>query len=1245
MRHTILIVTTREALARITDAGDFESLATAALRSIEDDCRAVVHHGTNALGKPIKSLVDAWCLVPGTSPPRFVMIQHTTVAEVSLSTKWLQTQNGDVYKSSAQAAKLRTKFPTATFRLFLATNRIPSSELQASVYQAGETLGLEVVIVDQSRLSDFLDSPSGQYLRRNFLGIEFDSLSEKLLAELSLKSVDLHAQEFLTGGVISRVERKIDNQLQEALSEPNITLHYLVADPGFGKSTTAQFILRKHIEAGGFGLWLSESTIAGATSVSDAITRTLRSLYPSLSPEAASSWNTVCGRRGLLLVIDDINRAAHSTRLLQRLQGWTAVANETAAGESRYHDPVVVICPVWTHVWEASRDPTKIHSWVRSISIGAMEPAEGALSVQKITSSRGVILTCKEAEQCAANLNNDPYLIGVFGALLSETTTHAELRQLTENVIRKYVDHMLAQASSRSNETFTVTDLQEALRAMATQMLLKKDLRPAWSKMREWLKELPDRVAQAAEFLRTNAEICRLGEGDILTFRHDRLMQFLAVECLPRLLKFETVISEVYYAEAIGQVLARSSVDGQQLVAIAKLNPLAFFEAIRAIGNPATESQLKVAHAGINWARDFGMDRKMPDSLRGAVGLALMETDSSIVQEITPYLPPDYRILAAAFRNGSALAGISFLSEIGRHSGFEPNIRNAWRDNILFHAFRNHRERLIGELRDILPRPELTIDQACGAILLAGYLAAPELSREVVRCVENSKGNWRLLPEAIWAVGRSGGHKVQQLLDSLFVPLQEVSDEKDENDWSPRHLIARVFGDLSPTTFPPEVITHMIRKAEEQPKLHDVLFPLIHAMDLPVSIEHLARYKAAQVRARGKTEVSRIDFFFSRWDPFSSTNFVRPSDASRDRLRKLWQSTAEDQVARSAAFTVWSWTAEVADTSLLREISEDSPQFATALWKRAQLGDRTCVPGLCQRLRKDPWFAHVAHHVWCVDLFLVVDEWLGRFGQGQVDHGENAASCFEHLLTLIPPADAENLLAKNWAGLRNERYFVQAALLVSSTTSMKFADEAIRAHTVSDPFEFLEMRMNDVRQLNPKWSMSQFLHNLEPYLDLLSEKELSHFPLYCEWAGEKMWCRRHILPRFSEDERRRYFADESSVRAELEHVANDDHGWRFPHFVFERLVEREAKPKRIIELAASVFDSAPSIRRYSVMAEAIIQLGDRSDLSLLDRPLQQEWKEAAERIRTNAEFQVRRRTLAGEVVLAESGSIDNLPTE
>jgi hypothetical protein len=1166
------------------------------------------------------------------------MVQHTTVAEPSLTAKWLQTQNGDVYKAGAQAAKLRTKFPTARFRLFLTTNRIPSNELQASVYQAGEKLGLEMVIVDQSRLGDFLDSPPGHYLRRNFFGIEVDSLSEELLSELSSKSLELHAQEFLTGGVVLRVEREIDKQVEAGVSDPSSTLHCLVADPGFGKSTTAHFILRKHIEAGGFGLWLSESTLAVATSLGDAIIRSLCSLYPVLSPDAASNWSAVCGRRRLLLIIDDINRAANSVRLLQRIQGWTALANDASAGPARYHDPVVAICPVWTHVWEASRDPTKVHSWIRTISMGPMEPSEGAHAVEKITASRGLVLTRKESEQCAANLNNDPYLIGVFGVLLSDTTTRAELPQLTENVIRKYVDHMLAKASSRSNEAFTTTDLKETLRAMAMQMLLKKDLRPAWSKMRAWLKELPSPIPQAAEFLRTDAGICRLAEGDILTFRHDRLMQFLAVECLPSLLGFQDIINEVYYAEAIGQVLARMTVAETQLATIAAVNPMAVFEALRAIGNPVTDFERRIADATVAWARTFGTHTKTPEALRGAVGLALMETDSRTVQEVARYLPQDYRVLAAAFRNGSASAGASFLSQIGRHAGFEPNIRNTWRDNVLFHAFRNHRERLIAELRDILLRSDLTIHQACGAIVLAGYLSAPELSAEVVRCFENSNCNWQLLPEAIWAVGRSGSAQAHALLDTLFVSLQQVSDEKDKHGWSPRRAIARAFHRLSPTTFSLDVVTHIIRRADEEPKLQDLLFPLIHAMDLPVSLEHFARHKAALARARGKTEVSHIDFVFCRWDPSHDTTFVRPSDASRDRLRSLWQSATDDQVVRSAAFTIWSWTAGANDLSYLREVSDDSPQFHSALWKRAQLGDTSCVPALCKCLRNDPWLAYIAHHVWCADLFAVVDEWLERFCEGQIDQPEYVASCFEHLLPLIPPLDAENLLSKNWSGLRSERYFVQAALLVSTTMSIRLADEAIRAQTVTNPFEYLEMRMNDVRHLNPKWSASQFLRHLEPYLDLLSEKELSSFPQYCKWAGETKWCHRHILPRLPQDQHHLYIADESSIRSELERVANDEHEWRFPQFVLERLIEREAQPKKIIEVATTVFDSTRSIRHYSIMAEAIVQLGDRSHLSILNRPVPQEWKEAAEMIRTDAEFRLRRRTLAGGLTSLEDGS-------
>jgi hypothetical protein len=1220
-------MTTREALAAMTDAGEFESLATAILRSTELDCRAVIHHGINASGKPVNSSVDAWCQVPLTNPPRFVQIQHTTTAHKKLRVKWLGPLEGDLVKSAAQAAELRIDFPAAKFRLFLTTNLVPSGDLQADVYKAAAKLGLEAVIVDQSRLADHLDKPEGQYLRRNSLGIEADSLSKDLLAELCEKSVALHAQAFLSGDVTVRVERETDQQLKAALFDRTVSLHYLVADPGFGKSTTAQRALSKHIATGGCGLWLSESLLAGAASLDDAINRTLCALHPALSRESAAVWRAHCTADQLLVVVDDVNRASNRTDLLQKLQGWMA-PSENLRAESSNRQRVIAVCPVWTHVWEAARNPAKNLSWVRVTSLGSMEPVEGTLAILELAKASGRNMTRGEANECAEALNHDPYLIGIFGVLLCGAPADADPRKLTKDVIYRYVNYMLVRAASRSNGAFTTADLQEALAAMTTQMLLRKDLRPHWSKLRGWLKESTQSpVPEAAEFLRSDAVICRLIEGDILVFRHDRLMQSLLSESLSNLLDSEEVVSEVHYAEILGQTLATAVVSREQLERITTKNPLALLEALRAIGTPSTPIHRSIIEAIIAWVRRPDLSNDVPEALLIAIGSALMETDSLSVLEITRYLPPAYSVLAADLRNGDAWAGVNLLGGIGRVT-FEPGIRNSWRDRVLSYAFQNHRQKLVTETRGILLRDDLNYEQSLGSLLLAGYLCAPELASEITRCFRSTQNNWRLLPAAVWAVGRCNSEQMPGLLDELFEVLESVSGEKDENNWSARNSIARAFSDIRPDAFPREVLTHIIRVAGERPLLQDVLFPLIHSMDSPDALEHLARHKAAQVKARGKTEVSSLDFSFSRWASTNTMGYVRPSEASRARLRALWQSDSEDEVVRSAAFKIWCWSADAADISHLKTVSASAPLFHSALWYRAILGDRSCIPDLVKCLREEPWLANIAHHVWSSDLFVVVDDWLARFADDKIENRDYVASCFGPLLTHIPPADGEWLLKKHWPALRREHEFVQAALLIATDTTIELADEAVRADAVTEPFAHLAMRMNDLRQTAAGWSVARFLRRLEPYLDRLSQDELWLFPLDCRWAGEAAWCRKHIMPRLSEEKRRNHYADDVAITDELEAIANDNSRECFPQYAIERLLRNEAEPRRIIELATAAFDSAPSVRRYAILAESVAEMGSRLDLALLKRPFESQWAEAAEKMRANTEFRVRRRTLS-----------------
>ena len=1142
------------------DRGDFESLATAVLRAIEPDCAAIIHHGVNAQGEPVKAPLDAWCQVPRSTGPCFVLVQHTTTDRKGLRGKWIELKDGDIPKAAAEAAELRGRFPTAKFRLFLTTNFVPEPELQSDVYLAGAHAGLEPVVVDQSRLADYLDKPEGQYLRRKFLKIEADSLSKDLLAELCRKSAEDHAQRFLSGEIPVRIERGTDSEVRAAIHNPTIGLLCLVAGAGFGKSTTAQLILTEHIDSGGYGLWIPESELANAMSMEDAINRVLRSLHPALSSETASAWRTICGGARLLLVVDDINPVADREALLRKLQGWTAPSEqEPVAASSR---GFVALCPVWTHVWEATRAPNKRQHWLSTVFLGPMQQAEAVAVIQGLTTACGRDMAEDKAGECAEKLNYDPYLLGIFGVLLKENVTDLHPEELTRDVVPRYISSVLRTAASRCDGEFTASDFEEALAAVSRQMLLRKHLRPKWSQMRAWLKGTAGLHAyQAAEFLRRDAVIYRLVDGDALVFRHDRLMHYLLSASLSQMFDSEEVTGEVFYAELLGEALAIGTISDEKVATIAMRNPLALFEAVRAIQVPSTESHGRIIDATMQWVRRPEMLDEIPEALRFAIGSTLMGTNSPLVLEIARHFPPDQGVLAAKLRNGNAWAGVCLLGASAQ-VGFDPAIRHTWRDSALNHGIRTFRQKLATELQEILRRTDLAYEQSLGAILLSGYLGELDLADGIVACSERAKNHEFLLAEAVWAIGRCCRENAGKHLKPLFAILDSVSAEKIEPNRSRRNDIACDFSDFPTDTFHVDAVQSIIKVADEQPGLRDVLYPLIHGQDLPDAFEHLARFKADQAKARGEDEVTILNFIFSKWDPTRGSHYSHPSEMSRLRLRDLWQSEGEDRVVRSAAFRIWRWSLDASDIPDLQMVPVDSPLFGSALWERAILGDRDCIPDLARCLRSDAWLANVSHHVWSPELSSAVEVWLAGFVTKKLEKPEFTSSCFGDLLTHIPASEGEHLLKTYWQGLREHLGFVRAALLIASPATLALADEAIQSKTINEPFAHLSMKMNNLRQKVPGWSAAKFLRGLEPYLNQLSPDELWHYPLDCKWAGETNWCRRYIMPRLSNDKRRQHYADDTAIASEIESAINDDRYWRFSKFAFERLLQREADPRR-----------------------------------------------------------------------------------
>lgn len=188
-------MSTAEAIEGMTDAGEFEILATRILRIEDEDCRFIEHLGVNAIGKTIPNPIDGFCLVPGSKPPRLVIVAITLEKLENLRRKCLfdhtkaphakhatAADDGDLIKAAQEAEIIRKNHPDARFTVYLCSNKRLDSELMLEVYKEGESLGLKVVFLGQSQIRDCLDlKPEGQWLRKIHLGIRAELISLSLL--------------------------------------------------------------------------------------------------------------------------------------------------------------------------------------------------------------------------------------------------------------------------------------------------------------------------------------------------------------------------------------------------------------------------------------------------------------------------------------------------------------------------------------------------------------------------------------------------------------------------------------------------------------------------------------------------------------------------------------------------------------------------------------------------------------------------------------------------------------------------------------------------------------------------------------------------------------------------------------------------------------------------------------------------------------------------------------------------------
>lgn len=1114
---------------RQIDEVTFERLVAFYLRRQHRELVELVVTGMNDQGETIPCPIDATLYIPG-DPPSAIAVASTTTNRNDLPTKWLSTgkKRGDLPKAVDELAQWRKNEHNIKCILFLVTNCWLGSDtkLYRSAVQRGLEAGVEVHIIEGSRLLDFLQHDrEGQYARQKLLGIEADRLSESLLHEIALVSLQQHRNRFelMPSNPATEIMRDARERVLGVLEASHKPVVGIRGASGMGKSVLLRQIGSEINSNGGLALWVPAEFVEPGISVASLLLNVLRCFYPSLSETAGEEAMEIARElpRGLMLLVDDVNRLENPRRALDAIRGWTSpsgpVGNSTPISDTV---GLRFLMPVWrAQVIAAPFEPRKQTPDWEFVEIGLYSTDERERLAESLAATLGA-----SARRVVELLDGDPFLCGLAShrSGFREGLSRSEfVRQILEDTVRDAAREA-AEVGANRGIFATESECVAALDALIRLMLSDSDPEPELIRVRE---KLGDRTADLLHVLARTNRLGWIETGrDLWRWKHDRLRDALIGRWLARNVlshngqgynrEQRVWLSHPGLAEAWAMALLFLT-DATMLYSavdlLASCQPLALAEALR----------LRL------FTEEFGVGDHMADGLRSALAdfdetkdelvgcpmdsvlYKLARTDDPLVLRITGGLPRSWNIWAARLRNGELQSGFEWVSHEQARSGSDSPLRTYY--TLLEDAISTFASLRSSSREGVAAQLSKTMEnrQMCSTgMMLAGYIGWPELSKVIVDAWDSLSDDEKhgVLPPAIWALSRCGdelhSHKLEEM---LLMACDEQNCSSGDRLSSLRLALQRW-----PVTT--AAANTWAGVARQHPEARRTVCYLMQEIDDPATIETCVR-----LSAEGNAYWS-----FSRHgesvDPLATVQFepIVPAKAvTRDQLWELVKDTSNAKL-RKAAFRYWRQAAVPGDLEKLRSIQPEDDLFRDALRFRLRLRDRTAAPLLVERMREDPVFwAAYAPLVWrepgIEEVFFEVLE------AALSDSGWGSSSAIQYL----PPDSVRRLLATHQDLLLRTPRTWPRLWRTDVPEALTFVQQAI---SQAEP-EILQYLFGSVGVPVSR----RMLDALVPVLGRLPEVDVSWLATVALRSGHHEWVQRHIVLMNLESDRHYSWVDEDRL--------------------------------------------------------------------------------------------------------------------
>lgn len=1222
------IVDTANALAAMTDPGKFERLATAVLREAESAYRALGHTGVNLAGKPVKSPLDGISFVQGSDTPHLIAVHHTITARDGLEKKWLHDPSkvvprvggkptapaGDILKTSEIVADERKRTPDLKATLVLTTNEEPSEALVRDAAALGRAHSIDVDVWSRSRLTHFLDfHATGQWIRREFFGIQQQILSGELLHELSKQSLRENSP---PDNSSAWVERGLDSELDARLLRG---VNFLVAPSGTGKTVACYRWLSRRIDANEFGITLSHKVVAEARNLEHAVSLSLSELQPTLLHGHNPVLSICSPERSLNLIIEDINRSGQTRLLAEKIAGWCEDVERGASSPSRWR----LVCPLWPEII-LSLSPLarkRIESMV--YVAGGFTESEGEEAVLQRSRLEGAVLSALNAKETARALGYDPLLVA-----LSDYRHAVEAHQ----VIDYFVENNIARCVV-GNVGHVAAEYRQALRALSMGMLRERKIEPRWLEVGSW-SHIEEAQMPLLAHLANRGEIMSFSgpsAAQLVTFRHDRVRDWLMADAMADSFQHASldheIIEDPYYSEIVALTL-RACSNPRFTDYVTELNPLALFYAARLTSGFAIDEQEPYISAIRHWLQEPNIHDRSYLQLRLEATAVSTGIDSESISEIVCDLgEQSWNSRLARLRNGELSGGIELCSKL------EFGINAPWRDEQIDHAMAVHGPRILEELSDFLQQPSIDEGLRRGAVRLAGHLARPELGSSLENCWRNDPEPGALLADYLWAIANCCALDPKRFLDPVCDAWALLIDRPTKNGLpSPRNDLAAHNVRWGFIARPPvAAIGYFIERAR-QPELKWPITYMLHGVNefnaVLFVVEELAEIERELEDGKSFSHFSMTAK--DEWRRSQESSGRKMSPAIRDSLCARWQDASLDPSLRKAAFRLWSGTVDGLDVPVLQVPQEDDLLAEWILQHRLLLGDQAAISEYIEKLREldsDFWW-QFSRYIWSQELTDELEDHLSRRRSEVVLEWEGTYRSdwiTAELIMQLSHHEAESILVRHWDHLQYVSYFVQTALYVATEPLLVLvADTVKECPDGTQLFTFLTRHIGVKTSDRPGLVHERQVAVLAPYLDFLEPGDIARLWRACNDRG---WftLRRRLLDGRLEAPLPRELWDSASAAHVFDQLLEDESVDWIGHRI-DSWMDTGVSWNEILSAILRWFNTRQSIEAVQLLVSAVTLRGTREDFKLVSAAGMEDFPGAKPLIE-DMKFAVRRRTL------------------